>query len=475
MRQALRILFIYLIIIGLAYAMLFFIPIKFIPQSLNFSTPELITNQQDSSEIISLLRQDSLLLELKDSLVEVPVKKDTIIVADYLSCPTKFLSQLKTFHEKLNNAHENKEVVRILHFGDSQIEGDRITEHLRESFQARFGGSGPGLNCILDPQRMNPSVWLDNNDSWQLESIYDRNRDKSRNTYGLLGQYALIDTTLVGEFKISKSPWAEPHAKNYQRIKLFLAPHSDSVFIKGSIKNTEVINDSLQSSSNLTEINWLFSQVSPSILFQLKSKKEVAVLGVALDNISGVAVDNIALRGQSSPLLHRTNADLFKAMGEQLNIGMIILQYGTNIIPTETSNYGFYRKILAKQFNLLTEYLPDVPVLFVGVADAAKSIDGQTESYEHLIDLRNTQKELALKYDFAYFDLYEAMGGAGSIVKWTEKEPPLALTDYVHFSRKGGEKAAEYLIKALWNQFDELYQKNDSNFVSPDSLQLWKN
>ncbi len=458
MRQAYRILFIYIAIIGIAYALLYFLPIHFQPKTLNFiSDHKIIVTQQDSIESINLNAISNFPKDSIPSIDSLRVKRDTVITALHLSCPTQFIDGIKQLDTKLSQAHLNNEIIRVLHFGDSQIEGDRITAYIRESFQDRFGGSGPGLISVLDPQHINPSIWLGNNDNWKLNTIYDRNRDKTKNSYGLIGQYAELPAQTEGIIKISKSPWAEKHASNYQRIRLFIAPHADSILIKGKIKKTEVIDDKLPSSANLTEINWEFPQVSPSLQLQIKSQSELAVLGCALDSTSGVAVDNLALRGQSSPLLHRTNTDLFKAMGEHLNIGMVMIQFGTNMIPIETKNYGFYQKILAHQFDLIKEYLPEIPVMIIGVADAAHSSNGKVQSYKHLTYLRDAQKELALQYGFAYFDLYEAMGGEGSIITWSKSDPTLALTDYIHFTREGGKRAADYVVKALWKQFDNLY------------------
>ena len=213
-------------------------------------------------------------------------------------------------------------------------------------------------------------------------------------------------------------------------------------------------------SKALTEINWEFEQISPSLKIQLESKGMIHVLGCALDSSTGVSVDNIALRGQSSPMLHKTNSELYTAMGEHLNIGMIILQFGTNVIPSINSSYNWYKIQLSKQFDLLQQYLPGVPIIVVGIADAAHLNNGKVESYKHLKRIRDAQKEITLQYKFAFFDLYEAMGGEGSIISWTKKDPPWALTDYIHLSRKGGEVAAAHLTKALWHQFDQA--PNDS-------------
>ncbi|MDH5598427.1 MAG: hypothetical protein OEY34_04855, partial [Cyclobacteriaceae bacterium] len=50
---------------------------------------------------------------------------------------------LYSLFQLLDEAEKNP--VRIMHYGDSQIEGDRITGFLRHKLQNKFGGNGPGL------------------------------------------------------------------------------------------------------------------------------------------------------------------------------------------------------------------------------------------------------------------------------------------------------------------------------------------
>ncbi|MBI3239283.1 MAG: hypothetical protein HYZ43_10675, partial [Flavobacteriia bacterium] len=52
---------------------------------------------------------------------------------------------LYNFFEKLEAASNGKKKVRILHYGDSQIEGDRMTSYIRQRLQSQFGGNGPGM------------------------------------------------------------------------------------------------------------------------------------------------------------------------------------------------------------------------------------------------------------------------------------------------------------------------------------------
>ncbi len=461
MNQYLRICIYYILILALTYAF-----VKFLNVPVNLSKWQLKT-----TEDLSIIDIDSTFLtdlnhEL-DSLFSdtTKIEKDTVITHHNLSCPTQFLKQLTQLHKQLQTTSETNKNIRILHFGDSQIEGDRITSHLREAFQKRYGGSGPGLTTIYDPQRINPSVWLDNEGEWHINRIYNQKRQLPDKTYGLLGQTASLKANSSGVFKIRASRWAEQHASHYQKVRLFIAPHTDSVQIKATIKTTEVINDTLTPSKALTEINWEFEQLSPSLKFEMRSTGDIHILGCALDSINGVSVDNIALRGQSSPLLHQTNGVLFQAMCEHLDIGMVIIQFGTNVIPTIAPNYHFYKVQLAKQFDLLKAYIPNVPVVVIGISDAAYKNNGQIVPYTHLNRINNAQKAIALQYNFGYYDLYSAMGGKGSIIKWSQKSPPWALTDYIHLSRRGGQEVANQFIKALWhNMGDSISQ--DTSLIS---------
>ncbi len=42
-------------------------------------------------------------------------------------------------------------MIRVLHYGDSQLEGDRMTSFIRTNLQQQFGGSGPGLLPAKQP------------------------------------------------------------------------------------------------------------------------------------------------------------------------------------------------------------------------------------------------------------------------------------------------------------------------------------
>ena len=111
---------------------------------------------------------------------------------------------LALFYQALDSAQSMP--IRVVHYGDSQIEEDRITNILRERWQKRYGGGGVGLiplhqtiptrsisqrlsiNGITQKTQGGPKRYL----------IYGpRSMRLNNNDYGVMGQVAVMDSTLV--------------------------------------------------------------------------------------------------------------------------------------------------------------------------------------------------------------------------------------------------------------------------------------
>ena len=388
----------------------------------------------------------------------------------FLIVPDDFTDKFSTFFKKARSAKKEGKTIRVLHMGDSQIEGDRITRYIRESMQERFGGTGPGLFTVVDPHKLNPSIILDNYGDWTVYTIFDRKNVLKNRQYGIMGTVAKFNPAVKGNgFRFRPSPWAEKKAKKYYKVRLFLGEIKDAMTLEGYIGNEKIISDTLGCSKGITEINWEFEDNVPKLKLMFTSASSPPFLGCALDSLAGIAVDNLALRGQSIPWLQRTDHTLFKTMTSYLDVGLIIFQFGTNMIPTKTYNFRFYRIKLERQLKLLKKLSPGCPVIVVGTGDAAFLDKGAPTSYDHLAALNKAQKEAALNAGAAFFDLYNAMGGKGTIIKWVEMEPPLAISDYIHFTKEGGKHVAEMMLKSIYALSDSLSANEEKPIHEPET------
>ncbi|MCA1746491.1 MAG: hypothetical protein LC655_02245, partial [Bacteroidales bacterium] len=74
--------------------------------------------------------------------------------------------QLTRFFSAAEQAGKKGELLRILHYGDSQIENDRMTSLLRYRFQKVFGGSGCGMVPAIPLYSGNPAFRQNYEGEW---------------------------------------------------------------------------------------------------------------------------------------------------------------------------------------------------------------------------------------------------------------------------------------------------------------------
>ena len=347
-------------------------------------------------------------------------------------------AHLALFYQALDSAHTMP--VRVVHYGDSQIEEDRITNILRERWQKKYGGGGVGLiplhqtiptrsisqrlsiNGITQKAQGGPKRYI----------IYGpRSMRLNNNDYGVMGQVAVMDSTLVAgseDILLTIEPMTkQPKTYNYfSRVRLL----TDSVSISSPLAS---------SPDNLLHLP------DSTTRCELRLQGRGKVYGVSLETPTGVIVDNIPMRGCSGNIFTRLDSTTLRAFYSETNTRLIILQFGGNMIP-QTENpatINGYVKTLRQQVRLLRACAPQASILFIGPSDMSTRIDGEMKTYPMVPYLDRMLRKMAHEEQIAYWSMYNAMGGENSMVKWVEIG--LAGSDYVHFTRSGANKIGKIL------------------------------
>ena len=89
-------------------------------------------------------------------------------------------------------------------------------------------------------------------------------------------------------------------------------------------------------------------------------------------------------------------------------------------------------------------------------------------TYPGIEPVRDALRSAALATGFAFWDLYEAMGGRNSMPSFVHADPPLALTDYVHFTALGVNLVAEMFYNSLMAEYDRYITKRTNLGPDPD-------
>ena len=93
---------------------------------------------------------------------------------------------------------------------------------------------------------------------------------------------------------------------------------------------------------------------------------------------------------------------------------------------------------------------PTASILLIGVGDRDyRDEDGRVRTMPGIRHLAAWQQRLAADSGIAFWNLFEAMGGEGSMARLAEAVPPMANRDYAHINFLGGKHLAGLLFEAL--------------------------
>lgn len=453
------------------------------------STAEQLQQMQASSEeedtISDTLAVDTLQQEEKEKVrirkIEEVLKKNMRI-----QFPDGDRSVLASFYGHLHKLRKDSSLIRILHLGDSQIEGDRITYYLRRKFQQRFGGCGVGLVPVSEPTSSRSTIKNNASENWEKHLAYGPEYVPEHNrNFGLLGSYFSFtplsvnipdsiknkqDTTQVVDSLVltedTTEAWfsySRPYRKyrkdaRFENVRFLYGLSKKPASLIVSTPDDTLHSQTLEPGEGFRQITIPFDTTFKKVSFHLKATESPQVYGAAFDCASGVAVDNVGLRGSSGTEFVRMNKQNLQAQLNQMDVKFILFQFGVNIVPGEKENYDHLERWYYSQLRRLKSLSPDTDILVVGVTDMAKKEGEIYKSYPNIEMIRDAQRKAAFRAGCAFWDVYEAMGGKNSMVSWTNASPPLAGKDYTHFTMKGANLVAEMLYNAIILEY-EAYKK----------------
>ncbi len=433
----------------------------------------------DISDIIETQKEIEKSIE-KEPKKDEPKKIDTIKAdTDKLKAKIQNIdfsksgkNKLYNFFKKISKVDSTGELIRIWHFGDSQIEGARITGRIREKLQQEFGGYGPGFIEIV-PVVDKPSWEIKASDNWKTYNIFGLiDSNVTHRNYGPLMKFFTFtkydsletDSNQIQKATVefNKTYYAQDLSEKFDLFKIYYgnAGYTSDIAIINKSGDT-LAKSSLPKADTISEIS--FGNISDEEFFtiHISSRKSPDFYCASFESESGIIMDNIALRGSPGLFFTKTNESHLKKMFRLFDVDLILWEFGVNMVSDETENFGFYKTRIKRQMKRIKEIAPNLPVIIIGVSDKSKKEGIYYKSLESVEKVRNIQREAAIESGFAFWDMYEAMGGRNSMPSWVFAEPPLAQEDFTHFNHKGAEIISNMFYNALIYEYKKFREEQN--------------
>jgi lysophospholipase L1-like esterase len=349
-----------------------------------------------------------------------------------------------TFYAALENTQRGEWVTRIVHYGDSHVAADILTGALRRSLQSCFGDAGPGFVLAGKPWPWYSRAGVISRASsgWQADGLTQASLAADRR-FGLAG--VSLSTSSAGEWLSLTT------SVRYFDIYVLKQPGGGTIDI--SLDGVERKHNFSLSSKTFTAD--YVEIVAPddsihTIEIRTKSSGAIRVFGIAIEgDRPGVTCDALGINGARASRPMQWDWHLLSSNLERRDPDLIIVAYGSNEVTDSDLDLEEYSANFATLLKRFHEAAPRASILVLGPPDRAVREGRRWKTARRMAALIDAQRRAAVKTGAAFYDLFKAMGGPGSVERWAMLAQPLAQADRVHLTAAGYRLVADWLNAEL--------------------------
>jgi lysophospholipase L1-like esterase len=361
---------------------------------------------------------------------------------------------LNAFYEKLWELKTGKrDRVTIVQIGDSHIQADVFSGTVRKSMQLNFGNAGRGLVFPYRVAKSNgpPSYKSSSSlNNWISKRAVFLNDPLPIGVSGFT--IATTDTNAFVQIRVN-----DEGELDYGFNKLTLFHSKGPGFYDFSVCDEYNCSlgyfDAMLGDSNISSLEFK----TPMHTFMLNcmphdtSGKRAEIYGILLENGKpGVLYNMIGVNG--AMYYHYNNSAYFLEQFAYLKPDLIIVSLGTNEGYANGFKPDFIQKNMDSLISKLKQTIPESQFIITTPGDSFKRTRKGYVKNPNMQEARNTVVNYCTVNKLPYWDLFEVMGGFGSMGKWFTTG--LAAKDRLHFTNPGYELQGQLLSDAMLKGYE---------------------
>ncbi|MFT7622481.1 MAG: lysophospholipase L1-like esterase [Myxococcota bacterium] len=359
------------------------------------------------------------------------------------------------FYRKLARvgADEPNAKARVLVYSTSTNGSDRVTQKLRRVLGDQFGTAGKGMLPIAPAWKWQKHQDVDwSARGWKVFDLTRKNRRDGR--YGLLGvvgrgyrgatsRYALVDD----------GPGSVP----LDRVDVYYRSGPAGGTLKIMIDGGEPIVVDTKSAKAADAHKRLQVDGARTVKVTVASGA-ATVYGVALEQERpGVVVDAAMLIGAFARRLDNFSAAHIKQAVSDRQVDLAIFYLGANDAAARSVSFR-PKRFEAGYGSAIDKVMAGAPngsCLVMSILDQGVRKRRRIVSSDRVSDVVASQKRVARAHGCAFFNLFDAIGGPGTMGRWYTARPRLVTSDLGHPTVAGARVVGLLLGKALLKGYDD--------------------
>jgi lysophospholipase L1-like esterase len=171
----------------------------------------------------------------------------------------------------------------------------------------------------------------------------------------------------------------------------------------------------------------------------------------------GVVWDELSMIGSFTQRLDYQDAEHLAAQIKRRDVDLMVFMLGGNDLSRENTdlknNTDAYEREYARVIRKFRAGKPEAACLIMSTTDHAQHVGEAIVSRPMVARLVAAQRRVTQQEGCAFYDTYDAMGGAGTVERWRKANPPLAAPDLHHPTLVG----QRYIGNAFYHALMQAY------------------
>lgn len=339
---------------------------------------------------------------------------------------------------------DTTQVTRIAVLGDSFIEGDILTQDLREAMQSRYGGRGAGFAPFDSPTSKYRGTVRTESSGWTTYNIMQRRNAPTTLTPHWFVSGWLSEAEAGARSKLRLTSIRE-HCNNCSMVRLLFKSREECE-LSVSVNGGEAMRYIRDGGDHLQQI--IIEQDSICEIDLTVNRGEGFVGYGACFEGGRVAVDNFAIRSNNGQAIlwsdPATNTQFDALVG---GYDLVVLQYGLNLLQSGVRNYSHYGEQIEKMIAFAQECFPRAAVVVWSVSDRSMKRSGEFVPMDEARDMRDYQRAAADSMRVSFWDTYATMEERGGMARFVASR--WAAKDYTHINSAGGRELGRAFAESI--------------------------
>jgi len=354
----------------------------------------------------------------------------------------------------------------MTYFGNSEIGFDRATSQMRRRLQQRFGDGGKGFVVGVPGwryQRHQDLHWT-RGGKWALNTVLAGARPDGRYGYGgvmaaNVGKAWIEYGTVDQEESLAHEYHPFPAGTRLSRFILFFQsyPGGGTLEVRSDDKWLEEEFETSTLSPRDEVLAWSLPD-GPHKIRLSAGRRPVRVYGAAMERDKGIVLDAVMVVGAWSDTFHNYDDEHMARQVRLRRPDLVMFQWGAR----ELKKYAEYsprqawmfRRDYVKSVRKALSGVPETPCLIVSTKDMGIRERNLIVSRKSVKSLVYATRQAADVTGCAYFDLYNALGGEGTIRDWFQASPRKIAPDLGHLMRPGAIEVGDTITEALMKGYE---------------------